>query len=371
MPMNSECRIAIDCMSGDHGAEVAVSAALQVLRKEDLLHLILTGDEAAIARELKTHGAQVGDRISIVHTDQVIQMHESPTSALRGKPQSSMHLTIDQVARGSAQACVSAGNTGALMAIGLVKLRQLPGIDRPAILGQIPDSVGHVWFLDLGANLQCNESALTQFAAMGSVFCSLIDGIEKPRVALLNIGSESIKGLDSIKKASAMLEKSQLNYVGFIEADGFWSKRADVIVCDGFSGNIALKAIEGTARKCIDIIRSLGDHWLYRLSLGLLRPKLRQAMHLMDPSSHNGATLIGLNGIVVKSHGGSNQKAFANAIDTAIVEIRSHSIEALAEQTEAGLRDRSGNRIGPSAPAADGDGKAKENAAAKAAAPAH
>ena len=356
--MNSECRIAIDCMSGDHGAEVAVSAALQILREEDSLHLILTGDKAAIIQELKNHGTQVGEHISVLHAGQVIEMHEAPTSALRRKPQSSMHLAIDQVANGSAQACVSAGNTGALMAIGLIKLKRLPGIDRPAILAQIPDSVGHVWFLDLGANLQCNESALTQFATMGSVFCSLIDRTEKPRVALLNIGSENIKGLDSIKKASAMLEKSQLNYVGFIEADGFWSKRADVIVCDGFTGNIALKTIEGTARKCIDIIKSLGDHWFYRLPLRLLRPKLRQAMHLMDPSSHNGATLIGLNGIVVKSHGGSNQKAFANAIDTAIEEVRSNSIEALAKQTEAGLRDRDGNRIG----------NAKQNAVAKAAA---
>ena len=365
--MKSECRVAVDCMSGDHGAEVAVSAALQILRQEDSLRLILVGDEADITQEFKTHKNQGSDRISVLHSDEVIQMHEAPASVLRGKPKSSMHLAIDQVARGNAQACVSAGNTGALMAIGLVKLRQLPGIDRPAILAQIPDSVGHVWFLDLGANLQCNESALTQFATMGSVFCSLIDRIERPRVALLNIGSESIKGLDSIKKASALLEKSQLNYVGFIEADGFWSKRADVIVCDGFTGNIALKTIEGTARKCIDIIRSLGDHWLYRLPLGLLRPRLRQAMHLMDPSSHNGATLIGLNGIVVKSHGGSNEKAFANAIDTAIKEIRSNSIKALAKETKAGLRDRNGNRIVASAPDTDGGGKAIGNAAAEAA----
>ncbi len=365
--MNSECRVAIDCMSGDRGAGIAVSAALQVLQKEASLHLILVGDETAIDRQLRAQGAETGDRISVLHTDQVIQMHESPASVLRGKPKSSMHLAIDQVAGGSAQACVSAGNTGALMAIGLVKLRQLPGIDRPAILAQIPDSVGHVWFLDLGANLQCNESALTQFATMGSVFCSLIDRIEKPRVALLNIGSESIKGLDSIKKASAMLEESQLNYVGFIEADGFWSKRADVIVCDGFTGNIALKTIEGTARKCIDIIKSLGDHWLYRLALGLLRPRLRKAMHLMDPSSHNGATLIGLNGVVVKSHGGSNQKAFASAIGTAIEEIRSNSIEALARQTEAGLRDADGNCIDVSDADTNSDGKAKGKAAARAA----
>ena len=343
--MRSECRVAIDCMSGDHGAEVAVPAALQALKSQGSLHLILVGDEAAISRQLQTHSDQVGDCISILHTDQVIQMNESPASVLRGKPKSSMHFAIDQVACGRAQACVSAGNTGALMAIGLVKLRRLPGIDRPAILAQIPDSPGHVWFLDLGANLQCDENALTQFATMGSAFCSLIDRIAKPRVALLNIGSESIKGLNSIKKASALLEKSQLNYVGFIEADGFWSRRADVIVCDGFTGNIALKTMEGTARKCIDIIKSLGDHWLCRLPLLLLRPRLRKALNLMDPSSHNGATLIGLNGIVVKSHGGSNQKAFANAIETAIEEIRSNSIEALSSQTEAGLRDPAGNRI--------------------------
>jgi glycerol-3-phosphate acyltransferase PlsX len=253
---------------------------------------------------------------------QVVEMHEPPADALRRKKESSMRIAIDLVKEGQADACVSAGNTGALMATARFVLKTLPGIDRPAIMVPLPTIHGRTYMLDLGANADCMPENLFQFAVMGSVVATGIENIEYPRIGLLNIGEEQIKGNETVKQAAALLSASHLNYVGFIEADRIPDQKADVVVCDGFTGNVALKSMEGTARLIRHFLREEFARGVYGRLAGLVAmPVLRALANRMDPRRYNGASLVGLDGIVIKSHGGADEVAFRQALHTAVVEV--------------------------------------------------
>lgn len=308
-------------MSGDLGAEVVVRAAHEALQQHSNIELLLVGDEY----ELRRHVSRiVGDdpRLSIVHASEVVEMTDSPVDAMRKKKDSSMRVAIDLVKEGRAQACVSAGNTGALMATGKFVLKMLPGIDRPAIITELPAKGGTLHMLDLGANTVCTAEHLFQFAVMGSIVTEDITGIRNPRVALLNIGAEDTKGHDTVKEAATMLKASTLNYVGFIEGSELFTGKADVVVTDGFTGNIALKTIEGTVGLAAHYLRRAFTRNLFsKLQAFLARPVLNHLRERMDPRDYNGATLVGLNGIVIKSHGDADSYAFLHAINTAIVEV--------------------------------------------------
>jgi glycerol-3-phosphate acyltransferase PlsX len=265
-------------------------------------------------------------------------MSEAPADALRKKKDSSMRVAINLVKSGDADACVSAGNTGALMATAKFVLKMLPGIDRPAIITELPAKGGSLHMLDLGANTQGSAEHLFQYAVMGSIVASAIRGVERPRVALLNIGAEDTKGNDTIKEAAAKLNDSTLNYVGFVEGSDLFSGKADVVVTDGFTGNVALKTMEGTVGLCRHYLRrAFTRNWLSKLQALMARPVLRRLAVEMDSRNYNGATLVGLNGIVIKSHGGADAFAFQHAIDTAVVEVRNQ----LPQQIGAMLQEES------------------------------
>ena len=309
-------------MSGDLGAEVVVRAAARAIQRHPALELILVGDE----QQLQGHVTQiVGEepRIRIRHASEIVTMSDSPVDALRKKKDSSMRVAINLVKDGTAEACVSAGNTGALMATAKFVLKMLPGIDRPAIITELPAKGGSLHMLDLGANTLCSPEHLFQFAVMGSIVAADITGVANPRVALLNIGAEDTKGHDTVKEAAAMLTSSTMNYVGFIEGSELFSGKADVVVTDGFTGNVALKTMEGTV--------GLAKHYLRRAFTAdvfakfqalLARPVLKKLAGRMDPRKYNGATLVGLDGIVIKSHGSADSVAFEHAIDNAVVEVK-------------------------------------------------
>jgi glycerol-3-phosphate acyltransferase PlsX len=314
--------ISLDAMSGDLGAEVVVRAAYQALRKHPQLRLLLVGDRD----ELHGHVARiVGDepRLSIVHASEVVEMSDSPIDAIRKKKDSSMRVAIDLVKEGMAAACVSAGNTGALMGTAKLVLKMLPGIDRPAIITELPAKGGTLHMLDLGANTLCSAEHLFQFAVMGSIVTADITGIEHPRVALLNIGAEDTKGHDTVKDAAARLNASTLNYVGFIEGSELFSGKTDVVVTDGFTGNVALKTMEGTVDLAAHYLKRAFTRTLFSKMQALLaRPVLTHLAGRMDSRKYNGATLVGLNGIVIKSHGSADSYAFEHAIETAVVEVK-------------------------------------------------
>ena len=309
-------------MSGDRGAEVVVRAANAALAAHPELELILVGDEPVL-RDLVTRIVGVEQRLSIVHASEVVAMAESPVDALRKKKDSSMRVAIDLVKSGAAAACVSAGNTGALMATAKYVLKMLPGIDRPAIITELPAIGGTLHMLDLGANTYCTAEHLYQFALMGSIVTADITGIAAPKVALLNIGAEDTKGHDTIKEAAALLGSSSLNYIGFIEGSELFSGKADVVVADGFTGNVALKTMEGTAGLVAHYLRrAFTRNWLAKLQALLATPVLRKLAVEMDARKYNGATLVGLDGIVIKSHGSADAYAFQHAIDTAVIEVQ-------------------------------------------------
>ncbi|MCH8060156.1 MAG: phosphate acyltransferase PlsX [Proteobacteria bacterium] len=320
--MTSTSIISLDAMSGDLGAEVVVRAAHAALIKHANLELLLVGDRD----ELQGHITRiVGDqpRLSIVHASQIVRMSDGAVEALRRKKDSSMRVAIDLVKSGDAQACVSAGNTGALMATAKFVLKMLPGIDRPAIIVELPAIGGSLHMLDLGANTLCSAEHLFQFAVMGSIIAADITGVSNPRVALLNIGAEDTKGHDTVKDAAAMLQASSLNYVGFIEGSDLFSGVADVVVADGFTGNVALKTMEGTVGLIAHYLqRAFTRNWITKLQALISRPVLKRLANEMDSRNYNGATLVGLNGIVIKSHGGADSYAFQHAIETAIVEVQ-------------------------------------------------
>ena len=320
--MAAPVTLAIDAMGGDHGFRVTVDGALRALGENPGLRLILVGEDTVLRRALAAHRHADTSRIEIQHASEVVAMDELPSKALRGKKDSSMRVAVNLVKEGRAQAAVSAGNTGALMAIARFVLKTLPGIDRPAIISPLPTLGGFTHVLDLGANADCSAQQLYQFAVMGSALVTALHGIERPRVALLNIGEEEIKGNDTIKLAAAMLASSTLHYVGYIEGDGIFLHPADVVVCDGFVGNVALKAGEGVAKLIMNFMREEFTRNARTKLVGLMaRSVLHALAKRMDPRRYNGASLLGLQGTVVKSHGSADALAFANAIKVAVHEV--------------------------------------------------
>ncbi len=317
-------------MSGDLGAEVVVRAALTCLELHANLKLILVGDPDLLG-SLKTKIVGNNEpRLQIRAASEVVGMSESAADALRKKKDSSMRVAINLVKEGEAAACVSAGNTGALMATAKFVLKMLPGIDRPAILAELPAIGGTVHMLDLGANTSCSAEQLFQFAVMGSIVTGDIRSIERPRVALLNIGVEDTKGHDTVKDAAALLQSSSLNYVGYIEGNEIFSGKADVVVTDGFTGNVALKTMEGTVGLASHYLkRAFTQNAFSKLQAFLARPVLKNLAVRMDSRNYNGASLVGLNGIVIKSHGGADTVAFQHAIETALLEVKNQVPEQI------------------------------------------
>lgn len=314
--------LSIDAMSGDHGPNVIVDAALLALKEIPELQLVLVGDEPTLKQVLAARKHVPHQRLSLQHASEVVEMDEQPSKALRSKKDSSMRVAINLVKDGRAQAAVSAGNTGALMATARFVLKTLPGIDRPAIVSAIPSINGHVHMLDLGANAECSAEQLLQFAVMGSVLVSAVYGIDKPKVALLNIGEEEIKGNEVIKAAAALLQASSLNYIGFIEGNGIFLNDVDVVVCDGFVGNIALKTGEGVAKMMKQFMQEeFTRNIVTKTAAVMAMPALKALGKRMDPRHYNGASFAGLNGIVIKSHGSADAIAFANAIRVAVLEV--------------------------------------------------
>ncbi|MBT8078328.1 MAG: phosphate acyltransferase PlsX [Gammaproteobacteria bacterium] len=309
-------------MSGDLGAESVVRAAAASLDKHADLELIVVGDAAALT-DLTTRIVGNEARLSIRPASEIVVMTDEPAEALRKKKDSSMRVAINAVKEGAAHACVSAGNTGALMATAKFVLKMLPGISRPAIIAELPAIGGSVHMLDLGANTVSTAEQLFQFAVMGSIVTEDIRELERPRVALLNIGVEDTKGHDTVRDAAAMLNASGLNYVGYIEGNEIFSGKADVVVTDGFTGNVALKTMEGTVGLAAHFLRRAFTRDIFaRFQALLARPVLRNLSVSMDSRKYNGASLVGLNGIVIKSHGSADSFAFQHAIDTALVEIK-------------------------------------------------
>lgn len=316
--------IAIDAMGGDFGPRCIVPACLQSLAEFPSLQLILVGQSDLLEDLIASSPIRADrSRLRVQHAAEVVAMDERPSQALRNKVDSSMRVALELVRKGEAQACVSAGNTGALMALSRYLLKTLPGIDRPAMVTAIPTRTGHCHLLDLGANVDCSAEHLYQFAVMGMVAAEAL-GVVRPRVALLNVGTEPIKGNQQVKLAASLLQQADgLNYVGFVEGDGLYRGEADVVVCDGFVGNILLKASEGLAGMIADRLEQrLGRGLLARLGGLLAMPGLRGLQEELSPARHNGASFLGLQGIVVKSHGGADEEAFRSAIGRAYREIR-------------------------------------------------
>jgi glycerol-3-phosphate acyltransferase PlsX len=337
--MSTPAVVAIDAMGGDAGPAATVPAAFAALADNPTLELRLVGREADLMPLVDRGDPGLRGRIELVPATEVIAMDDTPAEALRRKRDSSMRLALEDVKAGRAQACVSAGNTGALMAVSRFVLKTLPGVDRPAIISAIPSIGGHTYMLDLGANANCTPEQLLQFAVMGTVVAADLRGIERPSVGLLNIGTEAIKGNETLRQAGRLLERSDLNYIGFIEGHDIVSGRVDVVVTDGFTGNVALKTMEGMARMLAEAVRrEVQRSWLNRLIGAAARHIYRGLRFRLDPRRHNGASLVGLQGIVIKSHGGADEVAFQNAIRTAVVEIDkgvpTHIGELLARQTD-------------------------------------
>ncbi|KPK60546.1 MAG: phosphate acyltransferase [Gammaproteobacteria bacterium SG8_31] len=313
--------IAIDAMGGDLGPQVIVPAVADFLRSHQRARVRLVGRREQLETLLGEQTVGDPDRVDIVDATQVVSMDELPADALRKKKDSSMRVALNLVRDGQAHACVSAGNTGALMATARYVLKTLAGIDRPAIMSAIPAKGGHTHMLDLGANAHCTPQQLVQFAVMGTVVAGDIHGLERPRVGLLNIGTEEIKGNETIRLAGQLMARSELNYVGFVEGYDIMSGRVDVVVTDGFTGNVALKTMEGVARMLFETAREeIAANWINRLGALAAAPLFRSIRDRVDPRRYNGASLVGLNGIVIKSHGGADAMAFCNAIRTALVE---------------------------------------------------
>ena len=323
-------------MGGDHGPPVTVAASLRFLEETPDAAIILVGLEQPLNSAIAAARSPAASRASVHAASEMIEMHEAPADALRRKKDSSMRIAINLVKDGTAQACVSAGNTGALMAISRFVLKTLPGIDRPAIASQLPTRTGVTTALDLGANVNCTPEQLLQFAVMGSALVAAIDGIERPSVGLLNIGEEEIKGNEIVKQAAELLKSSDLNFHGNVEGDDIYKGTTDVVVCDGFVGNVALKTSEGLARMLADFLREEFTRNPLRKLLALFAlPTLNAFRRRVDPRRYNGATLIGLKGIVVKSHGGADALAFRYALKKAYAESTQRVLERIEQRLAA------------------------------------
>ena len=324
--------ISVDAMGGDFGPKITVPASLNFLKSHPDAFITLVGNESTIKKFLKKP-IESFNRLSIIHTTQFVTMDESPQSALKNKKNSSMRLAINLVKGGAADAIVSAGNTGALMATGRFVLRMLPGIDRPAIASFLPNQKGTSCMLDLGANADCTSHHLTQFAIMGSILSSVISKKRKPSVGLLNIGSESIKGNEVTKDTYELLKESHLNFYGNVEGNDIFKGTTDVVVCDGFVGNISLKTTEGLAKMFADFLgeefkKNIGTKFLALFAL----PVLKAFKKRLDPRRYNGAAFLGINGIVVKSHGSADAFSFEHALMTAYEEANSKMIAKISKQ---------------------------------------
>ena len=325
--------IAVDAMGGDHGPSVTVPACLDFLASDPDAELLLVGLKEPLERELARHRAATHPRITIVAAAQVVGMDEDVRTAIRTKKHSSMRVAIDLVKEGRAQACVSAGNTGALMGTAKFVLKTLPGIDRPAICAVLPTRKGQVYALDLGANADCTPEHLLQFAIMGSTLVKAVEGKENPTVGLLNIGSEEIKGNEVVKKAGELLRASALNFHGNVEGDDIYKGTTDIVVCDGFAGNVALKTSEGLAKMLGDFLKEeYTRNWLSRLAAAVSYPVIQRFRRRVDHRRYNGAALLGLKGIVVKSHGSADRLAFATALKRAASEASHGLIERIGEE---------------------------------------
>ncbi len=335
--------IAVDVMGGDFGPRVTLPACVNLVQQNPQLHIHLVGNLADMQPYLDDIPSNLLSRFECHATQSVVSMDDKPSFALRHRRDSSMYKALELVKLGKALACVSGGNTGALMAFGCVLLGTLPGIDRPAIISAIPTESGHCYLLDLGANIHCSAEQLLQFAQMGSAMVSAVDSIQSPRVALLNIGIEEIKGNDQVKKAAQLIQTvGNLNYIGYIEGGEVFKDQADVIVCDGFTGNIALKSNEGLARLIGGKLKQSFSKNLYRRLLGLLaKPVLQELQQQIDPGRRNGASLLGLKGVVVKSHGSASSRHFEAALSQAIVDARLDIPQRISSQLSFHLSQRS------------------------------
>jgi glycerol-3-phosphate acyltransferase PlsX len=315
--------VAVDAMGGDHGPSVTVPACINALDRNPDLRLILVGRKEEIERFIGTNGKRFGSRMEIQHASEVVAMDEAPGLALRNKKDSSMRVAINSVKSGEAEACVSAGNTGALMAGARFVLKTLPGIDRPAIVGKIPSRRGHVHMLDLGANVDSPAYLLLQFAVMGSILVKNLENKPEPSVGLLNIGVEDIKGNEIVKEANRLMRDSNLNFRGYVEGDAIYTGDVDVIVCDGFDGNVSLKTSEGLAQFIAQQMREeFNSNLLTRLAGLAAIPVINRFRKRIDHRRYNGAAFVGLNGIVIKSHGSADTLAFDQAIAEAVQQVR-------------------------------------------------
>ena len=338
--MTGSITIALDVMSGDNGPAPAILGSIKALQSIGDLRVDLVGDQDIINQTLESIDMSLRERITIIHTKEFIKMDEDILSAIRNKKQSSMRLSINRVKNNEAHACVSAGNTGALMSLSKIILKTIDGIDRPAICTSLPTKKKFMQVLDLGANIECNAQNLYQFAVMGSSVVKSLEISDNPKVGLLNIGSEEFKGRDEIKLAADLLNKSNINYVGFVEGNGMFSGDYDVIVTDGFTGNIALKSIEGVAGMIKHFIKSEYNKNLYnKLSAIVSLPVMKGVKKKMDPRVYNGASFLGLNGIVIKSHGSADDFSYSNAIQTAYYESKNNLLANIKAYTARELNE--------------------------------
>ncbi len=326
-------KIAIDSMGGDFGPAVTVPAAGKALQSFADVELVLVGQQEQLQAQLQQHGLANETRLSVHHASEVVGMDEMPAIALKKKKDSSMRVAINLVKEGVVDACISAGNTGALMATGKFVLKTIPGIHRPAICTSLPTIRGHSHMLDLGANIDCSAEHLLQFAVMGSVLAQSVDNIARPTVGLLNIGSEAIKGNEVVKQANQLLADTSLNYAGFIEGDDIYTGTVDVVVSDGFVGNVSLKTAEGLASLVNTVLKKAFKKNIFTKFAALISlPILNSVRHTLDPRQYNGASLLGLNGIVIKSHGSADVDSFFNAIKIASIEIDKSVPERISKE---------------------------------------
>ncbi|QKI88921.1 phosphate acyltransferase PlsX [Thiomicrorhabdus xiamenensis] len=333
--------IAIDAMGGDHGLSVTVPASIDALDKFSDIHIVLVGKQDEIEQQLSAYQYD-SSRLTVVHAEQVVEMDDLPSKALRNKRKSSMRIALNLVKEDEAQACVSAGNTGALMAVAKFVLKTLPDIDRPAICTSMPTMKGHVHVLDLGANVGCTGENLTQFAVMGSVLSRAVDSNAAPRVGLLNIGEEEIKGHQRIKDAHQLIQNTSINYIGYVEGDDIYKGDTDVVVCDGFDGNIALKSSEGVAKMIAYYLKEAFGRNIFTKLAGLIAyPVLKSFKDKVDPRRYNGASLLGLQKIVIKSHGGADQYAFLQAIAEARLEVSKNVPQLISAEVSQLIQQKS------------------------------
>jgi len=335
-------KVSIDASGGDFGFPVTVKAGINALGIYKDLHLHFVGDEKGIQKELNNHSIYKTflDRISITHTSEVINMDDSPSTALRHKKDSSMRVAIDLIENGTVDACVSAGNTGALMAIARFILKTIEGVDRPAIMGSFPTLNGHIHVLDLGANVDSKPETLLQFAFMGSITVQNTENIPNPTIGLLNVGVEEMKGHERIQDTAELLKASSLNYSGFVEGDDIYKGVVDVIVCDGFEGNIALKASEGVANLFSYFLKkSFNRNLLTKIVALLAKPIMNNFKSHVDPGQYNGASLLGLKGVVVKSHGNADIDSYFQAIKEAYLEAHAKITDKISAQLTRELEE--------------------------------